>query len=111
MTPKRGEIWLINMNPGYKSVPGKVRPALVMQNDNIRDIGSYIIIPLTSKHNPEASSLLHIVSARGDLLKNSYLILPMVQSIDESKLLKGPLARLEQNEMDEVLKKLVRIIS
>ncbi|MBI2352221.1 MAG: type II toxin-antitoxin system PemK/MazF family toxin, partial [Deltaproteobacteria bacterium] len=33
LTPRRGEVWLVNFNPGRGSEQRGVRPALVIQND------------------------------------------------------------------------------
>ena len=37
--PKRGEIWLANLNPQRGTEPGKTRPVLIVQSQALLDVG------------------------------------------------------------------------
>jgi mRNA interferase MazF len=45
-----GEIWLIDFGIPVGSLPSKIRPAVVMQNDllGIKDLNTAVVIPFTS---------------------------------------------------------------
>lgn len=45
-----GEIWLIDFGEPVGSLPSKVRPAVIMQNDllGIKDLNTALVIPFTS---------------------------------------------------------------
>lgn len=44
MTPKRGEIWLVNFNPARGSEKAGIRPALIIQNDVGNRVGPTTIV-------------------------------------------------------------------
>ncbi|MEL7067845.1 MAG: type II toxin-antitoxin system PemK/MazF family toxin [Cyanobacteria bacterium J06581_3] len=46
--PKRGEIWLVNLNPTKGQEIQKTRPAVVISADFLGKIGLRIAIPVTS---------------------------------------------------------------
>ncbi|MDE2140360.1 MAG: type II toxin-antitoxin system PemK/MazF family toxin, partial [Gammaproteobacteria bacterium] len=35
--PKRGSVWLANLNPGHGTEPGKIRPVLIVQSQALLD--------------------------------------------------------------------------
>ena len=45
-----GEIWTIDFGQPVGSLPSKIRPAVVMQNDllGIKDLNTVVVIPFTS---------------------------------------------------------------
>ena len=45
-----GEIWLIDFGEPLGSLPSKLRPAVIMQNDllDIKDLNTAVVIPFTS---------------------------------------------------------------
>ena len=45
--PKRGDVWLADFDPTRPDEIGKVRPALVIQSDDI-DIGTLVVIPFST---------------------------------------------------------------
>ncbi|ODS30089.1 MAG: transcriptional modulator [Candidatus Scalindua rubra] len=44
MSPKRGELWLVNFNPARGSEQSGIRPALIIQNDVGNRVGTTTII-------------------------------------------------------------------
>ena len=67
--PKRGEIWLADLNPPRGTEPGKTRPVLIMQSQALLDAEhpSTYVIPLTTKLVDDAEPLRIRVSAAGRL--------------------------------------------
>ena len=99
-----GEIWLANLNPGRGSEPGKIRPVLILQNQALLDAGhpSTLIIPLTTNLVDNAEPLRLRVVARGDLNKDSDLLVDQLRAIDNKRLIDGPLLRLDDEALGQV---------
>src|SRR5690606_38490582 len=47
MNPKRGEVWLVNLDPVIGSELRKTRPAVVVSRDEIGTLPVRVIVPLT----------------------------------------------------------------
>ena len=109
----RGEVWLADLNPGFRSKPGKIRPVLIIQNQAIISRGYYstIVMPLTTQINPDKEKFRFSVKSRDRLIKDSDVMLDQIAAIDSAMFGYGPLTKLTEKEMGEVLKKFVRLIS
>jgi len=113
MTAYRGEIWLTNFNPIKKSNEiGKVRPALVLQNDELNSGGypTSIVLPLTTSLIDDAEPLRYRVTSRENLEKDSDILIANVRAIDNTRFVEK-LATLSTQELiiiknllDEVLR-------
>jgi len=107
MACKRGEIWLINLNPIKKNNEvGKVRPALILQNDELNSGGypTTIILPLTTDLIDDSEPLRFRITSRENLEKDSDILIAHIRSIDNSRLIKK-LASVSANEL-KVIRKL-----
>ncbi len=51
MKIRRGHVYVVDFNPRLKTKPGKVRPAVVVQDDLLNDAGypSTVVMPVTTK--------------------------------------------------------------
>ena len=51
MKVRRGHVYVVDFNPRVKTKPGKVRPAIVVQDDLVNEAGypSTIVLPTTTK--------------------------------------------------------------
>lgn len=51
MKIRRGHVYVVDFNPCVKTKPGKVRPAVVIQDDLLNEAGypSTIVVPVTTK--------------------------------------------------------------
>ena len=51
MKIRRGRLYVVDFNPRLKTKPGKVRPAVVVQDDLLNEAGypSTVVMPITSK--------------------------------------------------------------
>jgi len=99
-----GEIWLANLNPGRGTEPGKIRPVLILQNQALLDADhpSTLIVPLTTNLIDDAEPLRIRISAQGSLSKDSDLLVDQLRSIDNKRLIDGPLLRLDDEVMGRV---------
>ncbi len=103
---RHGSVWLANLNPRRGTEPGKTRPVLIFQNQDLIDAGhpSAIIIPLSTKLIDDAEPLRLRVTARESLKKDSDLLVDQIRAIDIARLTKGPLAQLDEKSMEKVQK-------
>ena len=99
-----GEIWLADLNPQSGTEPGKLRPVMIVQNQVLLDIfhPSTIIIPLTTNLIDHAEPLRIRIDALSQLEKDSDLLIDQIRSIDNKRLVKGPLAQCSRQLMVEV---------
>lgn len=108
---KRGEIYLVNFGKKYNSEFGKVRPALIIQNDianrNIDRVAfkGVTVMPLTT--NLSNGNLRVNLKARDSLQKESDICINELCTLDLSRIdLKNLMATLTDTEMNEVELKL-----
>ncbi len=112
MTAYRGEIWLINLNPIKKSNEiGKIRPALVLQNNELNS-GNYpttIILPLTTSLIDDAEPLRYRVTSRDKLEQDSDILIANIRAIDNTRFIEKLTTLTDKelyyikNLLDEVL--------
>lgn len=109
---ERGSVWLANLNPGRGTEPGKMRPVLIIQSQILLDAGhpSTIVIPLTTNLIDNADPLRVRVKARDGLEKDSDLLMDQIRAIDNRRLVKGPLARLDEDRVVEIVTALMEIV-
>ena len=108
---KRGEIYLVNFGKKYNSEFGKVRPAVVVQNDvanrNIYKVAfkGVTVAPLTTML---AGGTLRIrIPSRDRLQKTSEICINEICTLDLSRFeLDQPLTMLDTEELDMLDKRL-----
>ena len=102
--PKRGEVWLANLNPRRGTEPGKTRPVLIVQAQALLEAGhpSTLISPLTTNLIGDAEPLRIRIPAQSSLRRDSDLLVDQLRAIDNRLLAEGPLARLDGPAMARV---------
>ncbi|MGE3613319.1 MAG: type II toxin-antitoxin system PemK/MazF family toxin [Sulfurimonas sp.] len=113
MTVCKGEIWLINLNPVKKNNEmGKIRPALIYQNDELNRSGyaTTIIIPLSTSLIDNAEPIRMRVLKRDALEEDSDLVITQIRAIDNDRFIKK-LTVLTQKELQKVKELLDEIIN
>ena len=108
MDVRRGEIYLVNLDPTIGSEISKTRPALVIQND----IGNMyspltIVAPITSKPRKKSYPTEVAIPSKDSGLKiNSWVLLAQIRTIDKSRLIKklGALSSRKKNEVDAAIR-------
>ena len=93
---ERGQVWLADLDPRRGTEPGKTRPVLVVQARALLRAGhpSTLVVPLTTNLVDGAEPLRVRVPAAGRLRRTSDLLIDQLRSIDNRRLVRGPLARL-----------------
>lgn len=103
ITPKRGEVYVVNFDPTTGAEIKKTRPALVLQNDIANTYSPVTIVAaITSqfKKPPYPTEVL-IKPQEGGLKKESVVLLNQVRTIDKRRLVKR-LGILKTETMEQV---------
>ncbi|SFV86808.1 Programmed cell death toxin YdcE [hydrothermal vent metagenome] len=103
----RGEIYLANLNPSRGAEIGKIRPVLVIQSNELNNIGhpTVNILPLTSRLKDD-TFLRTRIQKRDQLEQDSDVICDYIRAIDVSKFTSNALTKLTLNEMQQIQRKL-----
>ena len=109
---RRGEIYLVNFGKKYNSEFGKIRPALIIQNDianrNIERVAfkGITMLPLTTKIG--GGDVRVLIGARDDLEMESEICINELCTLDISRIRsQKPLTILTSEELAEVNEKLL----
>ncbi|MGE4294158.1 MAG: type II toxin-antitoxin system PemK/MazF family toxin [Campylobacterales bacterium] len=115
---RRGEIYLVDFGKRYHSELGKIRPAVVMQNDFINRAISeentafkgVVVMPLTTQLTGGDYRLR--IEPRGRLEKESEIVAHWVCTVDLSRfdLAGGKLATLALAEMDRLVGMMMGVV-
>ncbi len=109
---KQGEIYLVDFGQKYNSEIGKVRPAVVMQNNFFNKAvksnvyKQVLVVPLSTL--PIQDDYRIFLKARDNLKKDSYMIANWICTLDFEHILvdRGLIAKLDEDEF-ELLKQRV----
>lgn len=100
---RRGEIWLVNLDPTLGHEIRKSRPAVIIQND----IGNKyspitIIAPITSQNIHEIYPIEVLLTGRNlGLDKDSKVLLNQIRAIDKRRLIKK-LGKVDDETMIQI---------
>ena len=100
---KRGAIHLVKFDPVKGVEPGKIRPAVIFQDQELLDINykTVIVIPLTS--NLCGCYPLRVrITKRGNLRKDSDAMVDQIRAVDRSRIYPEVLAELSSEELEKL---------
>lgn len=103
---KRGEMYLINLNPNIGAEIGKIRPAVVISNDvNNTYADTITVIPITSSVDKVYPFEVLLEKGAGGLDKDSKAKCNQIRSIDKKRLHKyiGTLKEDKIKELEEAI--------
>jgi mRNA interferase MazF len=98
---KRGDVWLVNLEPGFGREIHKKRPAVVISVDSVnQETSNVIVVPASSR---VLSPQVDIVSIglREGVVKPSVLLPVLIRSIDQDRLIKK-VGKLSKSKLLEV---------
>jgi mRNA interferase MazF len=109
MTPqiRRGDIFTVDFEPVRGSEQGKVRPALVIQNDiGNRYSPTIIVAAITSGKYSHFDVNVVVKAPEGGLTNDSLILLNQIRTIDKTRLGRywGRLSPQTMEEVDTALK-------
>ena len=87
---QRGQIWLVNFDPGFGHEYEKVRPALIIQHEKyINQSNLLTIIPISSQTTNFTSLDIHIKKdSLNRLMKDSLIKIKQLSSFDKRRFFK-----------------------
>jgi mRNA interferase MazF len=98
---RRGEVWLVNFNPGRGSEQRGIRPALVIQNDTGNIYASTTIVAAITTTIKEFPITVVLAVGDGGLRQRSMVNTGQILTIDKARLQKR-LGRLSDSNMRRV---------
>lgn len=100
--PKRGEIWLVSLEPTLGREIGKTRPALVISNDfNNQYAETITVLPITSKTEKIYPFETFISGEESGLPRDSKIKSNQIRTVDKRRLVKY-LARISEEKLKQV---------
>lgn len=103
MNIKRGNIYLAALDPTVGREISKIRPVVVVSNDqNNTYAGTVSILPITSKNTEKIYPFeTYLAKGTANLPKNSKVKADQIRTIDKSRLVQF-VGQLQENEMIKV---------
>ena len=86
--PRRGEIWLVNFNPGRGSEQRGIRPALIIQNDVGNQYAATVVVAAVTTTIKRYPVTVFIPAKSCGLRHDSMVNLAQVLTIDKARLKK-----------------------
>lgn len=108
---KTGEIWIADLNPRQGTEAGKRRPVLIIQSQILLNANhpSTIVLPLTTNVVDEAYPL-RVRVLKKEFLEESDVMIDQVRAIDNARLVKGPILRLDDELLETIFIALHKVI-
>ena len=105
----RGHLYVVDFNPRIKTKPGKLRPAIVVQDDVINDAGypSTVVVPTTTKlADAQAPLRLRLPAGTAGLERDSDALVAQLIAVANESFRKtlGPLPANLQETLDRKLR-------
>lgn len=104
--PRRGEIWLVTLEPVIGNEIGKTRPALVISNDRNNEFaGTITIIPITSKTEEIFPFEVFISKEESNLPMDSKIKCNQIRTVDKKRLIRliGSISREKIKEVEKAI--------
>jgi mRNA interferase MazF len=104
--PRRGEVWLVNFNPGRGSEQKGIRPALVIQNDTGNIHAATTIVAAITTTIKEFPATVVVAFGEGGLRQKSMVNLAQLLTVDKARLQKrlGSLRGSTMHRVDEAIR-------
>lgn len=100
---KRGEIWIVDLDPGFGREIRKKRPALIISADSFNSFHTAIVVPFSSRAPVKIGlEMIPIPPDKQNNLDRGSILLPLfVRAVDQTRLVKK-LGTLTSNKLFEV---------
>jgi mRNA interferase MazF len=112
MDPKRGEIWLVNLDPTIGAEIRKTRPCIVVSSDGLRKLPLRLVAPVTEWKPQFESNFWHVRISRGGLTglsKVSAIDVLQLRGLDVNRFIKR-LGSAPANILDEVASAVAMVV-
>lgn len=106
--PKRGEVFIADLNPAFGREMHKKRPVLIVSNNTLNQTLPTVIMASFSSIIPEfiGPDVIMVKDPKFGLDKDSVIIINQLRSIDKSRLIKkvGTLSKVKLKEVGCAIK-------
>lgn len=112
ISPYRGDIWLVNLDPTIGAEIKKTRPAVLISSDAVGKLPIKLIVPITDWKDYFAGNLWHVridPDTRNGLSKPSAADALQVRAVDHRRLVKR-LGRLSAQQVEDVAAAVAAIV-
>lgn len=112
VTPKRGEVWLVNFDPTVGAEIKKKRPAIVVNSDAVGILPVKLIAPVTEWDNRYQDNIWHIKikpDNTNGLSKISAVDVLQLRGVDTARFFKK-LGKVSSSLMDEVAAAIAAVV-
>lgn len=104
---RRGDVWLVSLDPVTGSEQGKTRPVVIIQNDAANEYSSVVIVAAitTAVGSKEYPTEVCVGAPEGGLKKDSVILLNQIRTLDKRRLIEhgGRLSPETMTKLDEAL--------
>ena len=102
-SPRRGEIYWVNLDPTLGSEISKMRPAVIISNDIGNQYSQRVIVaPITSRRTQQIYPFeVRVEIGEGGLKESSKVLLDQIRTVDKSRLVRK-LGKLKPNTMEGI---------
>ena len=110
--PKRGEVWLVNLDPTIGAEIKKKRPAVIVSSDAIGILPIKLIAPVTDWKERYTNNIWHVKILQDNtngLLKASAIDTLQIRGVDVQRFIRK-LGRLSSSTMEEISAAIAAII-
>jgi len=113
---RQGEVYLVDFAKKYNSEFGKIRPAVILQNDFLNMAiadeiyKQVLVVPISSTGKYDDFKI--VLEPRDKLKKRSFIVAKWVCTLDISRVLvdKGLITKLTEDELKELKQKVCNLI-
>jgi mRNA interferase MazF len=99
--PRRGEIWIVNLDPTIGKEIKKTRPCLVMQSDLINEsLRTTMVAPITRTIKEKWSFAVILEKGEGSLKNKSMALFNQIKTTDVSRCVKR-VGKISDEKMQE----------
>ena len=112
LRPRRGEIWLVNLDPTIGDEIKKTRPCLVINSDSIGKLRLKLIAPLTNWRSVFKDNLWHVriePNKENGLNKISAIDVLQLRGVDLNRMI-NKIGRITATQMEEVVTTIALVI-
>jgi mRNA interferase MazF len=103
MTPLRGEVWWIDLDPARGSEMQKMRPCVVITDDAVNRYRNTCVVVALSTTTPKKWPLYVLVSS---ISPNSQAVIDQIRAVDKSRFRKrmGAVSIADMEQIDAALR-------
>ncbi len=103
VTPLRGEIWLVDLDPTVGHEQAKKRPCLVISADTFNKGAAelVVVVPITSQYR-QISWFVEVKLASGNLPKQSFIMSNQIRTVSIERFSKRALGIVTLNVLEQV---------